>query len=316
MNKTNYTSIGFGLLACLIWGLIFVVPGFMGEFSSFEVVLGRYFFYGLLSLIFFLRGGLKRHPLNFWARAFGFTLIASVGYYTCLVLALRYATPPITALVLGLCPIPITFYGNWKTKNYNYKKLLFPTLLLFLGLILVNGPHFIHCAAPLVFACGLIAALLSFASFTWYAIVNAEFLKENREISSHDWSTMMGLANLVWVIILAAIFSFIYKGTPVLEKYLSFNEPLQRFILGSMVLGCLCSWVGGFLWNKASRSLSIALAGQILIFETVFGLLFVYCITKQLPPFLELCGIGLLLIAVSYGVHLTSGEGAPTEGVP
>ena len=116
----------------------------------------------------------------------------------------------------------------------------------------------------------------------------------------------MGLANLVWVILLGMIFFLVYKGTPTLDKYLSFNEPLQRFLLGSMTLGFLCSWVGGFFWNKASRALSMALAGQLLIFETIFGLLFVYCITKEMPPFLECCGIILLLIAVSYGVHLTS----------
>ena len=41
----------FAIIACLVWGLVFVVPSFMQEFSSVEVSMGRYFTYGILSLI-------------------------------------------------------------------------------------------------------------------------------------------------------------------------------------------------------------------------------------------------------------------------
>jgi|JI9StandDraft_1071089.scaffolds.fasta_scaffold10978_6 drug/metabolite transporter (DMT)-like permease len=295
----------FGLLACFIWGLIFVIPGFIEEFSSLEVVFGRYFFYGLLSLVFFISKK-KRYPLSLWIRALGYSLVASIIYYLSLVLALRFATPPIAAIILGLAPIPITLYGNWKEKKCDYLQLALPCLLLLIGLVMVNAPHFINSPTPLLFTFGLINGFIAFATWSWYAVTNAEFLKQNPHVRSEEWSTLMGIANLMWVLLFILPVAFFYKDTPLVMKYFLFGPSIKKFILGSMALGFVCSWVGGFYWNKASRILPISLSGQLLIFETVFGLLFVYSLEGAFPSLLETSGIVLLLAAVSYGVHLTS----------
>jgi len=47
-------GVGLRVISCFIWGLIFIVPQFMSGFSPIEIALGRYFFYGIASLLIFL----------------------------------------------------------------------------------------------------------------------------------------------------------------------------------------------------------------------------------------------------------------------
>ena len=88
-----------------------------------------------------------------------------------------------------------------------------------------------------------------------------------------------------------------------MEKYFIFNDELKRFLIGSSILGLICSWVGAFLWNKASLHLPVSLAGQLTVFETIFGVLFVYIVDRAVPSILESVGIVILLIAIVYGIR-------------
>ena len=137
----------FALGACLIWGLIFVVPEFMDGFSSIEVALGRYLVYGTLSSLIFLKlrsGGKCIYPFKIWIRAIIYSLFTSIGYYTFVVLGLRFATPAICALVLGLGPITIALYGNFTEKEIPYKSLIVPSILIVIGLIAINYPNWLN----------------------------------------------------------------------------------------------------------------------------------------------------------------------------
>src|ERR1700722_11114464 len=124
-----FKGIAFAISACFVWGLIFFVPQFIHGFSTIEIVLGRYFFYGLVSAILLCKAKLKgtfRYPLRIWMLAFGYTSTVTIIYYFCIVLALRYTNPAICALVLGVSPIAIAFYGNWKQRECSFKRLIIP----------------------------------------------------------------------------------------------------------------------------------------------------------------------------------------------
>ena len=84
-----------------------------------------------------------------------------------------------------------------------------------------------------------------------------------------------------------------------MQKYTTWNQSTMGFLIGCATLGVFCSWVGAALWNKASVFLPVSLAGQLMIFETIFGVLFVYMINQQIPSLME--GGGLL---TSWGCHL------------
>jgi drug/metabolite transporter (DMT)-like permease len=93
----------FAISACFVWGFIFVVPFTMSDFSTLEVVIGRYLCYGSLSAILFLKGKLERdfsYAKFIWLKGIFFSLISTIGYYIFLVLGIRYSLPDISALIL------------------------------------------------------------------------------------------------------------------------------------------------------------------------------------------------------------------------
>lgn len=287
------------LSACFIWGLIFVVPQLMVGFSFFEVALGRYFFFGIISLLIMMSNGLKKWfliPKIIWLKAFIYSLVVTILYYCFLVLGLRYSSASVMTLIAGISPISLTFFGNWKYHTCSFKKLLFPSFLLIIGLVIVNIPGFqiesSHSTLP-EYLFGLFCGLLALVSWNWYVIANDQFLKDYPQVSSSDWSTLIGVATLGWVAVLGGLFSF-FASSSHLEKYMTWNPELKMFLIGSTILGLFCSWIGSYLWNRASRRLPVSLTGQLTIFETLFGLLFVYTVEQRLPQTLE--GIGIVTI--------------------
>ncbi len=301
-----FKGISFALSACFIWGLIFVVPQFMTGFTSVEVALGRNLVYGIISSIFFCKlifQGRCKYSRAVWIKVLYFSLVSTMGYYTCVVLALRYSAPAICTLILGISPIAIAFYGNFKEKETTFRSLIVPSALILIGLIIINIPHVEACASISGYILGLGCTFLALIGWSWYVVANARFLKDNPEVSSSDWSTLIGVVALFWVGVFALGLGVFFDNQLQIEKYLTPSPELTSFLVGSAILGVLCSWVGAYLWNKASLHLPVSLAGQITIFETIFGVLFVYIVESHMPPLMEGIGIAILLIAIVYGIR-------------
>lgn len=300
------TGIVYALAACLIWGLIFVVPGFMTGFTSIEIALGRYIVYGGLSSIIFLKSRLQgfcKYPAAIWLRAAGYSLVFTVGYYTCVVLSLRFSTPAICALILGLSPIVIAFYGNWKEKEVSYRSLFLPALMTLAGLILINVPHIQGVESPATYMWGLIFGALSLIGWSWYVVANSRFLKDNPQVNTSDWATLVGVTCLIWVAAFALFFGLFFPDQFSLQKCTTLGPDFTRFVIGSLILGVICAWFGSYFWNKASLRLPVSLAGQLTIFETIFGVIFFYMLEKQMPPLMECLGMMLFLCAIIFGVR-------------
>lgn len=298
---------GFTLvsIACFIWGLIFVVPLFMDGFSSLEIALGRYFFYGIISLAIFsvqISRGKCSHSTAIWKNAFLFALLANIVYYTGLVLGLRYASPSVTALIVGLGPITIAFYGNFQQRECEFKRLILPSAIILCGLLLVNIPAFennVSLATWKEYFFGLACACSALVAWTWYVVKNARFLKANPQLSARDWATVLGVATFCWVLGFISLLLLLNYSELGLQSTLNFNnQQLTHFIIGASILGLFCSWIGSSLWNAASVRLPVSLAGSLTIMETIFGLSFVYIVEGRVPPLIEITGIGMMLIGI------------------
>jgi drug/metabolite transporter (DMT)-like permease len=75
--------------------------------------------------------------------------------------------------------------------------------------------------------------------------------------------------------------------------------------LGLMAaIGLLASWLGTLCWNAASQRLPTALAGQLIVFETLAALLYAYLWRGRWPEPLALAGVALLVVGVLWGVRL------------
>jgi drug/metabolite transporter (DMT)-like permease len=296
-----FAGILFALGACFLWGAIFIVPTFLPEFSLMEVALGRYFAYGILSLALFLikspKNFINRYSLRVWTKAATFALVSNIIYYIGVVIGLRFATPPITVLVIGMCPILAALYGNFQSKEVSWKTLFLPCLCMTAGIFLVNVTE-IHArlgGSLREYLFGLLGAAVALVSWSWYAVKNAQFLKENPTLPRTEWATLIGVTSLVWVTVFSALFAFGPHPLISLGKFAHFTPEVGHFLLGISILGILCAWLGCFLWNHASTLLPMTLMGPFIIFETIFGLCFVFVVAARLPSVLESLGIILML---------------------
>jgi drug/metabolite transporter (DMT)-like permease len=68
-------------------------------------------------------------------------------------------------------------------------------------------------------------------------------------------------------------------------------------------MGLLASWLGTWLWNRAAERLPTALSGQLIVFETIAALVYVFVLRGQAPDAITLLGIALLLIGVLAGIR-------------
>lgn len=304
-----FVGLLFAIGACFVWGLIFVVPQMLDDYTTTEVVLGRYLSYGFLSAFLFFRRGfsrLRQYSLKIWARAFLFALLSSLVYYFGLVIGLRFATPTLTVLIVGLAPIVIAFYGNWQTRELAFRDLFLPCLWIIFGLVLVNAIEvdWTFKSKPLVhYLLGFLGVLMALLSWSWFAVHNARFLKKNPQILASEWTTVIGVATLFWTLLVGAVFAITMKEEVEIAKFLTLSSDTLRYLMGAFLLGVFSSWFGCFLWSKASIYLPISLMGPLLIFETLFGLLFVFLFQKQLPTWFELSGaiamMGGILMSVN-----------------
>jgi drug/metabolite transporter (DMT)-like permease len=304
-----FVGLLFALGACCVWGLIFVVPQYLEDYSAVEIVLGRYFSYGLLSALVFFRTGfarVRRYPLKVWGTVGVFALVSNLIYYLGLVAGLRFASPTLAVLIIGMAPIVIALYGNWQAREVAFRDLIQPCIWIGFGLILVNATevdwsfkakslgHYLFGLS------GIVVALLGWSAC---AVHNARFLKRNPTIGASEWSTIMGVATLFWVLLIGGICAIGTKDEVNIAKFLVLSSDTIRYFTGAALLGIACSWLGCFLWSQASLYLPIFLLGPLLVFETFFGLLFVFLFQKQLPSWIELAGVCAMLGGIIMSVN-------------
>jgi drug/metabolite transporter (DMT)-like permease len=71
-----------------------------------------------------------------------------------------------------------------------------------------------------------------------------------------------------------------------------------------MAIALFASWLGTLCWNAASQRLPTALAGQLIVFETLAALTYAFWLRGQWPEPLTLAGIALLVAGVIGGVRV------------
>jgi len=300
----------FATCACLIWGFIFIIPNMLMSFNSVEVVLGRYISYGIFSVAVILRKGWKipmRFPPKAWLTAVLFAMASNILYYFGVVWGLRFASAPVTVLIVGLAPIVIALYGNWHVREISYKHMILPCIWIGIGVILVNITEF---AAQAVsrdlreYAVGMFGVIVALFGWSFYVVHNARFLKKNVHLPVEEWSSVIGTVTLLLASLIACFFIFVVKAEVEIAHFATWSKELVGFIVGASFLGIACSWGGCYLWNRASSYLPVSVLGPLMILETIFGLIYVYAYNLQLPSFVELLGIVLLISGLFYALRV------------
>lgn len=308
----SYNSgIIYALIADVIWGLAFIIPKLLPSYSAVEITCGRYLVYGIVSIIMWLcrrRSIIAYNDSNkIWFRALRFAFCGNVGYYLFLVLAIQLAGVTISTLVIGMLPITVSLYGNWLFREFSFKKVFPPVLLILCGIMIISSCKLQVDDALFDNIFGLFCGLVALSLWTWYSVANARFLKAHPQISSKDWSTIMGIATFILLPFFLAVASLSSHSFDIIHLFQR-DESNGYFWLSSIALGFLCSWGATVFWNKASNILPTALSGQLIVGEMIFGLLYGYIFEHRLPYYFELVGIIIIIGGVFYGIHIINAE--------
>src|SRR4029077_14808646 len=85
---------------------------------------------------------------------------------------------------------------------------------------------------------------------------------------------------------------------------LPFGPTPALFVTLMRAIGLFASWLGTLCWNEASQRLPTALAGQLIVFETLAALAYVFVWQGRWPALATAVGIGLLLAGVVLALRI------------
>ncbi|MYM70713.1 EamA family transporter [Duganella sp. FT134W] len=291
-----------GLAAGAFWGMIFVMPRWLAEFSPMELALGRYLAYGLMTLLLLLprlNGLLRRVTRAECAVLLRHALAGNIVYYLLLSTGVQLAGVAAASLIIGLLPLSVTLLGRRDHGALPLRQLAWPLTLVAAGIVCINVDVFTHAqgaAQPWTkVALGMLCAFGALLCWTWYAVDNARFLKRNLHFSGAEWSGLYGLSTGLVALALGAVVMAVGGDGAAGRDWWRFWSVVTIVALGASV-------IGNQLWNLASRRVPVTLSGQLLLFETLFGLLYGFLCQHQMPRPLELLAIVLLIAGVAGSV--------------
>ncbi len=303
-----------GLLAGALWGMVFVVPELLDAFSPLEMAVGRYVAYGAFAFGLLLPR-LKQlfatlAPSDYTA-LLRHALAGNIVYYMLLAMGVKYAGVAPTSLIVGMLPVVVTLLGRNDHGAVPLRRLALPLLLVGAGIACINIDTFAHAGpeqALGAIALGILCATGALLCWSWYALDNARYLKRNPQFSSAQWSALYGLATgvIALVIGLGAWGAGAAWHTSPPRDWLLFWSCNALLALGASV-------IGNQLWNVASRRVPVTLSGQLILFETLFALLYGFLYRGMGPRPLELAAIALLVAGVTWSVraHAEEAPAAP-----
>lgn len=293
----------FGVLSGAVWGLVFLVPVLLPQFSPVLLSLGRYLLYGAVSVLLaapWLKRLLRRLTWADLRLLLELALTGNLVYYVLLASAVQLTGVAATSLIIGTIPVLITLLGRGDAGAAPLRQLVLPLLLVLLGVACVNLDVFISGHAlqrPLSERIiGVLCAVGAVLSWAWFALRNARFLQGQDRFDSNQWSLLWGIVTglvgaVVWLVLLALPW-------PLARPEGLVQADWNRFWLFNLVLAVLCSWFGNAMWNAAARRLPVTLGGQMLVFETAFAMLYGFIWAQRWPTLLELAALALLIAGV------------------
>ncbi len=291
-------GIACGAGAGALWGLVFLAPQLLHDFSPLQLSASRYLAYGAVALAVLAprwrRATAALGAPEWWALA-RLSVLGNLLYYVLVGRAVQWAGAPATSLVVGMVPVVVTLAGARSGGAAALLRLAGPTGLCIAGMGLVGlqaiGAE--HAAQPLERRlAGLACAFGALLSWSAYSLSNARWLSRRPDISSRDWSLLTGVVTGA-LALLQAVPAFAFAGGSAHA-----GMDWLRFWAVATLLAVLASVVGNALWNGASRLLPLALTGQMIVFETVFALLYGCLWERRAPSVLELAALACLLAGV------------------
>lgn len=311
-------GIGFAWITGMLWGLVFVVPLLLPDYPAALLAFGRYLAFGLIALPmgWIDRKALRKLTRADWIEALKLAAVGNIFYYMFLASAIQHAGGPLPTMIIGTLPVTIALCANLVNHTQDghlpWKKLAPALLIILAGLVCVNQTEFQRFmndpdTAPGDYLLGAALAVGALICWTWYPLRNSLWLRAHTGRNPRVWATAQGLATLPLAMLGYAGFAL----------WLAFTEsafpmplgPRPEIFIGLMLMaGLLASWLGTLCWNEASRRVTAAVMGQLIVFETLAALLYAFLLRGEGPGWLSATGIALLLAGVMIAVRIRPGN--------
>lgn len=294
-----------GLVSAALWGILYIFPLLLPEYGSFQSGVMRCCVTGLFSigLLVPLWKQVRQLKLADWVLAGKLAVIGCLINFLAQVYCSEFSGSSVAGMSTGIIPVIVTILSNERDRrlgrwSLSLKKLVTPLVIIFVGFVMCNYSEFVTNpmqSSPTKFFIGLLLGLTHTAIWTWYPVVNAEWIQRHPKIGAVTWTATIFslLFPFAGVTYLAGLFGLV----PGVEITFLGPAPI-RFILVMLVSGIASSWGGMMLWNYMCKHVPTSLAGQMMVFETMFAILFAHILQQRFPALDLVVGTILLTLGV------------------
>ncbi|HRH21365.1 MAG TPA: DMT family transporter [Brevundimonas sp.] len=304
MDRRALIGVACGVGAGALWGLVFLAPKLVPEASPVAMSAGRYLAYGVLALMLVLpRWAAATRALDrkAWVGLAGLSLTGNIVYFCLLVVGVHLAGVAASALIVGMVPVAVVLWGLREPGAVRMTKLALPVLLAVVAVGLIGWealqrPSDGHAVDAGEVALGLACAFGALVAWSAYAIGNARWLARNEQVSAQDGSLLTGVvtgALALGLIPLALLMPQAAWGDGVWPRFLAVSAAVA---LGASILG-------NALWNRASQLMPLTMLGQMIVFETLFALVYGFIYEGRWPTGIEVVAVVLMIVSVIWCVR-------------
>jgi drug/metabolite transporter (DMT)-like permease len=297
-------AVALMVVVTALWALTFVAPLLLRDASPVAITLGRLFFYGLVSGALLVTRYRRRLGAALWARAALYGFVSNILFSVLVSFGVQDTGAEVVVPITGLIPLCVSILGSRSLPRATWRRLVVPFVLLAAGLAMVllvqSGAleHGSTLSLP-----GIVAALATVVTWTWYALSNARFLRRHPSVGGAHWSCVVGTATFAVGAVMAGVAALAGHGAGA-------GFPMSvPFLAVSLALGVGTSWLAAVLFNQASNALPMGLVGQLIVLETLFGIAYTCLLDRSLPPPLQAAGIGLVVLAIWMSARVLNQEG-------
>ena len=293
-RRVMWLGVLCGAAAGALWGLVFLAPELVAGFTPLQLTIGRYAAYGALSAVLIaprwraVRAQITRRE---WAKLMVLAFTGNTLYYVLLAAAVQTGGIAMTSLVIGFLPVTVTIVGSRDHGAVPLTKLAPSLALCAAGALCIGWQAVVGPADASTQLIGLLYALGALASWASFAISNSRALVRLGGISPHDWSLLTGLVTGLQALALVPL-------TILTEPMRHAGTEWLKLAGVSLGVAVFASIAGNALWNRMSRLLPLTMVGQMILFETLFALLYGFLWERRLPRPLELAAFGLVVASV------------------
>lgn len=296
-----------GLTTCALWGLTFIAPRAVAPFTTWDLTIARYGIFGLACLL--LMADRRFRPIGIAPSRLLVGLLLGgagyVGYFISAAFAVQLAGAAVPPVIIGTMPVSLAIIANLRDGSAPWKALTLPLVLIATGVAVVNvatvGAADVADTTSIML--GVLASTVALAIWIVYGLANAAVMRSVDAPDGLRWTGLQGIGAAIGSLLLLPLASFDLAAT-------ASTWQTSRFLAWAAVMGLAGSWFATWCWVVASRRLPLALAAQLIVAETMFGLAYGFMFEGRFPSTAEAVGALLQFAGVCTTIAVFSEQRA------